>query len=393
MKKILLGSTVLVGAAALFAGAAFAGETPKVTLGGTIDFQAGYVDEDRTASGVLDSNTRGGQFRTESEISLKIDAKTDAGLGYGGEIVIPVDAFQGTNGGTSVDTDILDQTGRAYVYADGSWGRLEGGTNTGAAAALSITAANIAAATGGIDGDWNYYMSTTGTSGIFTPDNVLDHGSVTQFGNESTESINKVTYYTPRFSGFQAGVSYLFDTSAADRGRVIPAAGPATNNAGEAENVFVGGINYEGKFSDVSLAAAATGEYGSGETAATEDLRSYNLGAKLGYMGFSVAGSYGSWGDSLSTIANTEDRDYWTAGAAYEYGPFGASVTYMASTYESAANVDQEFDNLSVGVDYKLAPGFTPYAEVSFVSVDAATAANADDNDATVFIAGTQLSF
>ena len=385
MKKILLGTTTLVGVAALFAGAAFAGETPKVTIGGTIDFQAGFLDEEKTASGVAEANTRSGQFRTETELSIKIDAKTDAGLGYGGEIVLPVDALQ-TESAT-------DQTGRAYIYADGAWGRLEGGTNTGAAAALKIDASSIASATGGIDGDWNYFMSATSTSGIFTPDALLDHGTTSQFGDESTESINKITYYTPRFSGFQAGVSFLFDTTAADRGRVIPSAGPADNNAGEAENVFVGGINYEGKFSDVSVGLAATGEYGNGETAATEDLRTYNLGAKLGYMGFSLAASYGSWGDSLQTSGYFDDRDYWTLGAAYEYAAFTGSVTYMASNYETAANVDQEFDNLSIGVDYKLAPGFTPYAEVSFVEVDAATAGGINDNDATIFIAGTQLAF
>jgi hypothetical protein len=382
MKKILLGSTVLVGAAALFAGAAFAGETPKVTIGGTVDFQAGFVNEDRSAgTGSTDANFRSGAFRTESELSIKIDAKTDAGLGYGGEIVLPVDATQ--------DATALDQTGREYVYLDGAWGRLEGGTNYGAAATLKIDASRIARATGGIDGDWNYFMTPTTGVGIYTPDALLDHGTTAQFGDESSESINKITYYTPRYMGFQAGVSYLFDTSAVDRGRAF--AGRGTNNGGEAENVFVGGINYEGKFSDVSVGLAATGEWGNGETAATEDLRTYNLGAKLGYMGFSVAGSYGSWGDSLSGVSNLDDRDYWTLGAAYEYGPFGASVTYMKSTFETAANVENEFDNLSIGVDYKLAPGFTPYAEVSFVSVDPAAVVN--DNDATVFIAGTQLAF
>lgn len=389
MKKILLGSTVLVGAAALFAGAAFAGETPKVTLGGTIDFQGGYVSEDNStglASGT-DANARHGAFRTESELSIKIDAKTDAGLGYGGEIVLPVDSLQ-----TPAATD---QVGREYVYVDGAWGRLEGGSNTGAAAALKVDASSIAHATGGIDGDWNYFMTPNTVAagvtaaGIYTPDNLLDHGTTAQFGNENNESINKVTYYTPRFAGFQAGVSYLFDTQAGNRGRVI--ASRANNVASNAKNVFVGGLNYEGKFSDISVAGSATGEWGQAETVATQDLRTYNLGGKVGYMGFSVAGSYGSWGDSLSLTNGLDNRDYWTLGAAYEYGPYGASVTYLNSDYQTAANTTNHFDNLSVGVDYKLAPGFTPYAEVSFA--DANIDGIANDNKATVFIAGTQLSF
>ena len=45
MKKILLGTTTLIGAAGLFAGAALA-ETPKVTVGGYANFEAGYVSDD-----------------------------------------------------------------------------------------------------------------------------------------------------------------------------------------------------------------------------------------------------------------------------------------------------------------------------------------------------------
>ena len=116
-----------------------------------------------------------------------------------------------------------------------------------------------------------------------------------------------------------------------------------------------------------------------------EDLFAWNAGALVGYSGFSVAASYGDWDDSLS-IANA-DTDYWTLGAAYDFGAFGASITYLDS---EVADVN-EFDNISVGVDYKLAPGLTPYAEVSFFDQDAAGAVN--DNDGTVFIIGSQLAF
>ncbi|MDX2074173.1 MAG: porin [Alphaproteobacteria bacterium] len=375
MKKILLGSTVLVGTAALFAGAAFAGETPKVTLGGVSDFQVGIVSEDR------DTNLRSGAFKTETDLSIKIDAKTDAGLGYGGEIVLDVS-------NTDDADNENDQVGKSYVYLDGAWGRLEGGSNYGAASTMKVDASRIARATGGIDGDFNYFMSATTGSTIATPDLILDYGA-TQFGDESQEAINKVTYYTPRFMGFQAGVSYLFDSTGNDRGTGISRA----DNNNEAENVFVGGINYDNKFGDFGVAAAVTGEFGDSEVTTREDLRTWNAGAKVAYMGFSLAGSYGSWGDSLqlTSTASDEDTMYWTLGGAYEYGPFGASVTYLNSEFDNGAT-ENEFDNLSVGVDYKLAPGLTPYAEVSFVEFDNATG-TANDNDATVFIAGTQLAF
>ena len=52
-------------------------------------------------------------------------------------------------------------------------------------------------------------------------------------------------------------------------------------------------------------------------------------------MGFSLAGSYGDWGKSNTyTADNSKKTYYWDLGAAYEYGPFGASVTYLYSSVD-----------------------------------------------------------
>lgn len=384
MKKILLGTTTLIGAAALFAGAAFAGETPKVTIGGTSDFQVGIVGEDQDNAGSVGGSKRAGAFRTETELNIKIDAKTDAGLGYGGQIDLAVSSH------ADQDNNV-DQANHSWVYLDGAWGRLEGGSTVGVTSTMKVDASKIAHATGGIDGDFNYFMTQTSGRVIASPDLYLDYGTNggTQLGNESSESINKVNYYTPRFAGFQAGVSYMFDTTPSNRGILV---NRSDDDNAQAQNVFLLGLNYEGKFDQVGFKAAATGEVGNAEVAGYNDLRTWNAGAEVDYMGFSVAGSYGRLGDSLnlSSVASDSNTYYWTLGGAYEYGPFGASVTYLNSNVDLGAT-HNDFSNLSVGADYKLAPGFTPYAEVNFVQLDPTGTAN--DNDATVFIAGTQLAF
>jgi len=386
MKKILLGTTVLAGAAALFAGAANAGETPKVTVGGFADFQVGYVSED------ADAGLRPQAFRSDTELSFRIDAKTDAGLGYGGGVDLEAD----TTG--DADNQGLNAS-RTFIYVDGGFGRVEAGSEVGASGTLKVDAASIARATGGIDGDYTYYIAVpAGAQYLATPDLALGYG-VGSLGNESQENVNKVTYYTPRFAGVQLGVSYSVDnvSRGQDANRLrYAASGFASTTAvpaSTAENVFSGGVNYENKFGDVGLTLAATGEYGDASQNANEDLAAYNVGGKVTYMGFSLAGSYGDLGDSLRTTASgADDSNYWTLGAAYEMGAFGASVTYLDSEYDLGTGLgSNDFSNLSVGADYKLAPGFTPYAEVSFVELDATGSAN--DNDATVFIAGTQLSF
>lgn len=374
MKKILLGTTTL---AALVSSAAFAGETPKVTIGGTSDFQVGIVSEDQ------DTNLRSGAFRTETELNVKIDGKMDNGLGYGGQFDLAVSGHADQDNNT-------DQVNRSWVYLDGMWGRLEGGTTYGVTSTMKVDASRIARATGGIDGDFNYFMSSTSGRVIATPDLYLDYGTqgAVQLGDESQEAINKVNYYTPRFSGFQLGISYLFDTTGADRGIVLSR---ADNTSGEAENVFLGGINWQGKFDQVGINIGATGEWGNAEANTQNDLRTWQVGAKFDVMGFSLAGSYGDLDDSLQTKTTAGDgANFWTVGAAYEMGAFGASVTYLNSEVD-LGTTHNDFSNVAVGVDYKMAPGFTPYAEVHFVNLDPTGTAN--DNDATVFIAGTQLAF
>ena len=372
MKNILLGTTGLVGAALLAAAAS--AETPKVTVGGFIDFQAGFMGDD------FDAAQRAQGFRNDSEVSVRVDGKSDSGLGYGAVIDLEADVTGDADG------EGLNAS-RTYVYLDGGWGRFELGSNQGAAATMAIDADNIAVATGGINGAWTYFANATGGAYISTPELPAEHGSVLALGSEATDNNNKITYYSPRFSGFQLGVSYAPDLT--DKGQTMT----RTDIGGGAGDIFDLALNWEGNWDAVSLGVAATGTWGDGD-AGTEDIGAWNLGAKLGYMGFSVAASYGDWNDSLrATTTGNDDSDYWTLGVAYTGGPFGVSATYMDSDYETGVvgAGDNEFENFVIGADYKLAPGLTPYAEVSFYDYDAV--GTAADNDGTVFLLGTQLAF
>ncbi len=380
MKKILLGTSALVGAAALFAGAANAAETPKITLGGFSNFEAGFVSEDQ------DTNKRSGAFRTDNVITVRVNGKTDMGLGYGAGIDLEADTSQNADAGSSGSSAVNSE--RTFVYVDGKWGKLQGGSDYGVTKTMKVDASSIARGTGGIDGDFTYFMSSTSGQVLATPDLILDYGSG-QLGDETTQTLNKVSYYTPRFSGFQAGVSYLFDTHPANHGQLVDR---MNNDSGEAKNVLLGALNYQNKFGNVGVELGANGEWGNSELSTQEDLRTYQLGAKLDYMGFSVAGSYANLGDSLRTKGTASDSNnhIWTVGGAYETGPFGASVTYLDSRYDGGTT-HNDFSNLSFGVDYKLAAGLTPYAEVDVIKLDPTS--TAQDNDATVVLVGTQLAF
>ena len=419
MKKILLGTTTLIGAATLLAGAAFA-DTPKVTIGGYANFEAGYMSDDESNTGTAGHTTalfnashqRGDAFRNDTQVDFKIDGKNDSGLGYGGEIDLLAD--------TSADSQGRGfNASKTFIYTDGSWGRFELGSNVGADGTMKIDAGTIARATGGINGDYTYFANSS-TQFLANSASPLSYGQLNgshsgtanYLGSHTEENLNKVTYYTPRFYGAQLGVSYLPDQTNRGQGvasgvtRVSPVGPDRTNNnAGLSQNIFTGGLNYDNKFGDFGFAAAATGEWGKAQVATYEDLKAWNAGAKVSYMGFSLAGSYGDWGKSNTlTTNNSKDTWYWDVGVAYEYGPFGASVTYLNSQFDCGTTVsgtgNNQFCNttgkdkmysVSGGLDYKLAPGLTPYAEVTYYDQNAVGKAN--DNKGYVGILGTQLNF
>lgn len=368
MKKILLGTTGLVGAA-LLASAASA-ETPKVTLGGFSDFQAGWADNDLADEGSVG-------FRNDNVISVRVDGKTESGLGYGAVIDLTAD-IGGENDGEGAEAN------RTFTYLDGSWGRVEMGGNKSVAATMRVDASTVAVATGGINGDWNNFVDptggiATGAGGAFISGSKLqaEHGSPFLVGDESTYNATKVSYYSPRWAGFQFGASYTPDLDA--RGQF------AARDAGFGDVIDLG-VGYETQFSGgTKLAVAGTYEIADAQAlgAGSDDLEGWNIGALVGFSGFNVAGSYGEW--DKTGVAGV-DGDYWTAGLGYDAGAVGLSATYLQS--ELGGN---DFENLVLGADYKLAPGLTPYAEVSFYEFDSAGALA--DNDGTAVIVGTQIAF
>ncbi|HEU5048324.1 MAG TPA: porin [Rickettsiales bacterium] len=388
MKKILLGTSALIGAAVLLAGAANA-EDPKVTVGGFSTFEAGWSKSDNTGS------QHQVAFRNDNEIHFNIAGKTDAGLGYGAEIDLQAD-IDGSSATAQGSTNSGINARRTYGYLQGDqWGHIEYGSNDSAARNLKVDASNIARATGGIDGDWYLFADVNGggtatTFGggkfITVPRLPIEAGPAVGFASDVYGNDTKITYYTPRFSGFQLGVSYAPELS--NRGQ-------ATNRSfatDTASNVWSGGLNYENQFDQLGVAAAVTGESAKSDAAATgKSVEAWNAGLKLSYMGFSAAGSYGDWRDSFA--ASGTKADYWTGGIAYETGPVGASVTYLGSETKPTG-FNNKFQDVSVGVDYKLAPGLTPFVEYTWYDLNpTGTGTTGTENKGNVVIVGSQLSF
>src|SRR5688572_11661192 len=185
MKKALLAGTAIT-AAALYAQSAQA--QIVVSLGGYTEFFGAYYDDD-----VPGRTSR--EFELETEIVVRADGKADNGLLYGAKVEL-----QNSTGGDDAASVGADE---ASVYLGGTWGRIELGDFDGAADTLAIYAPVIGMEQ--IDGD-AYDFLTVGSPETGTIYGAPPMGSLVQAPDAGDST--KVMYITPRFAGFQGGVSY-----------------------------------------------------------------------------------------------------------------------------------------------------------------------------------------
>lgn len=413
MKKTLLATT----AVGLFAASSAIAAGPTVTVGGYADFQVGSADQES----LFETNAAGGtnqysndlHTKTDTEIYIKVDGKTDSGLGYGAFIELEADVSQ------DEDTNGNNNAERTYIYVESGFGRVEVGATGDAGDALRVDASTFARATGGIGGDFNKYVdlsvgapnaAVSAGSSFYIKPGLPTKAGLTGEGDGGTSTdratANKISYYSPRIEGIQLGVSYTPDQD--ERGTATGFSGDNNGAAGTGgiENAWNVGLNYEGEFEGFGIQASAQAEWGNTEDDGTatvpvatprDDLQAYAFGLAGSYAGFTVGGSYGMIDEYSSTATLNTEVDYWTVGGAYEFGPFATSVTYFQSDIENQTGTnDAEFQNLVIGADYQLAPGLVPYIEVAFFETDnniADVANTTIDNEGTVFIVGTELSF
>ncbi len=241
---------------------------------------------------------------------------------------------------------------------------------------------------------------------------------------------NTISYFTPRWSGLQFGFSYIPDTGNAGgmaqnnsnylrngAGGTIPIHGRTSAMSGDVRNYVSAGLTYKEQFDNLGVMLSGTYEHGKVENLGnpyginggctgyggacvngyngTRDLSAWSLGGKLLYAGFSLAGSYGSWGKSLQPVANNskdssgnylypwlvpldstgkekgdfDSSSFGTLGIAYGFGPINISFTKIHTNY--AGNI---MSANSFGTDFKVGvgkfKGLVPYIEYTQYSME-----------------------
>ncbi len=364
MKKYLVATTAIVTAVLAMPAQA----ELNLDLGGHFRGYGVYADD-----GTVGAREFG--LVRDTEVHFTGEATSDNGLTVGVH-------YETVLGNTNLETD------EAYAYFAGNWGRVNLGKEDGAAYLLQVAAPS---ADSNIDG------LRTNIQGINTLGLALD------YDHADFRGAQRVTYLTPKFSGFQAGVSYATDDSDSATGGGTPVVGLGVDTPNDFENMWEAGVRWDGEFEGFGLSAGAgysqaevqavpaTAAIAVGDAAG--DVKTWNAGLNVAFQGFSVGGAYlKSENDFFTTAgAATEaeaETKVWVLGAAWDNGPYHVGASYLNGEIE-AAGVTADADRYTVGAGYTYGPGMSFRGAVAFGDTEVAGA----DEDFTQVTVGTDIQF
>lgn len=348
----------------------------ELTVGGYFRGYMTHTAQDTSAG----NSERNIDFIRDTEIHLNGKTTLDNGLTVG----MHVEATADMGDGFGVD--------KSYLYVSGDKGRVNMGGNNGVAYILQVAAP---AADTNYDGARqyvravNYSIAPTAFAGLSTFD--------LEYAQDTTGSSDKISYLTPLYQGFQAGVSYTPDVQAsafagnqesttASRGL----AGVATDDvAGAYGSAWEIAGRYEGKIDDIEFKLGAGYIHIDLEEAAPleDDLTAWNVAAAGTYNGFSIGVVYTE--NDQGTEPEKESH-ILVLGADYKSGPwkFGTSW-YKREDMNFSGTTDLDTDRYSGGVTYTYGPGMTLRGSVHYIDHKLGI----NDMDATTFLIGSQVSF
>ena len=362
MKKILMGTSAIAMAGA-YAGQASAAEW-DLDWGGFFVAEVGYASVDSAAGTDFD----GVDVLQNTEIIFTPSITLDNGLTFGVDIQL-----EGNTGGDQID--------ESFAFVKGSFGQILIGSENSAGYKMTYGAPGVYFH-GVNSGSLSAYIP-----GLYGNDVFRGTGGASFIEVGRNNDAQRITYFTPRFSGFQLGASYARDS-------LQDSSGPVDiDAAGTLSNIFDIGANYVNSFGGFDV--AVSGRYGIGDwtgvnAATAGDPEVYAFGLNLGYAGFTVGGSYAKSDDSGSLA---QDGRFFDAGISYKTGPWGVSFTYSNGENEVSQNgPDSELEQYMGAVTYKLGPGVAVGAFAAYGDLDAPGGA-AGDVDGFVIGTGFKLSF
>jgi len=374
MKKILLGSTAIVAAGMIASvPSANAASKMKLSVGGYMEQWVGFTSGDDGAG----QDYSGFSTVSDGEIHFKGKTKLDNGITVG--VNVQLEAQQGG-----------DQIDEQYMTVSGAFGQIIIGDENSAMYKMHYAPSDFGIGTNSGDvTSWNKPVSDAEGDSIAMGGHYRAPFGATYIEPDAINDAAKISYFTPRVSGFQLGLSYAPDAAQDNNG--LP-----NRDAVNSDYVMVG-ANFVQKMGGLSV--AISGGYGTVTDAAEggTEPEATSFGIKLGMGGVSAGVSYANFSDS-----GNADAEGINAGVAYSSGPMGVSVNYYHGEKDgnngSALTLDgqAERDVIHLSAKYAMGPGVTlagTLGHAVYTSDDADLHNSVDDSESTYVVMGLKAGF
>ncbi|MDE0060156.1 MAG: porin [Defluviicoccus sp.] len=374
MKKQLLAGTAIAAASVLIAGGAAAQDKkmmkPSISVNGYYTAHlSGVVDDDINSGQVL--NPPAVDLRSDSEVHFNGSAKLDNGLSI--KVRWELEGNSHTSAGKPSPANGNDQIDEVYITVSGSFGSVIVGSTDNAAVKMLTRMTGAWATNVGQNFHFNsqeWVRSAVGTGGgrfhVLHDARIREHGG----GGDS----EKVSYLSPKFSGFQIGASY---TPYADQDFHVNHDVDAGRHDG-----FTGAVSYSGKFDGVGLSLGAGVNAMQGADG-QEDLNEWVVAGSFDFGGgFRVAAAHQRTTSGISTDPSAIDLEGYVTEGGVRYTQ-GANAFSLVGSYGEFANTDDMYSAVKASYRRTLGPG---------VFLDANLWMNRSENAAGAENSGTAFS-
>ena len=331
-----------------------------------------------TGTNIAGTDFDGFDIQTNAEIWFKPSLTLDNGIKIG--VDVQLEAGSNTNG---------DQIDESYLTVSGDFGKVIIGSENSVGYKMTVAAPDVSHIFAQ-SSSLTAFVPYSGAAGGAITGADLFRGTLgtTYIENARNNDAARISYFSPRFSGLQFGISY-----ARDAGQT---SGPVNNNAVLTDIIDLA-VNYGGSFGGVDLNASARWGTASAPAGGT-DPEVWGAGLSVGFSGFTIGGSYA---EQDGTAA--QDGSAFDVGIGYANGPMSYSLTYFEGKNVDNENVgaaggNEELKTIMLAAKYKVASNFSVGAFIANTDFtedfdDAGAAGGGDDVEGTVLGVSASFSF
>lgn len=379
MKKALIGTSALLAVGLLTAQGAQAADRISLGISGNYRVLGGFVNQD-DGTGEAANGTRDHGIGADGKINFSGSTTLDNGIEVGVRVELEAQT-------------VADQIDEHYIWIENTdvWGRIEMGDRDGAGNKM-VTLGPL------VFGPAIVGLQTMQLAQAPTAANGQNAGVPTVLNGLSGDS-TKITYFTPRFSGVQLGISYTPESTENLGGNTFGAPiGGTDNTATDLSEIMELGANWNGNLGDAAVRASASYATADAEAAAgtsRNDRDEWSIGFQASMMGWAFGGHYVDGETNGGQLSTTQQRDdiEWRAGLTYSTGPWLLGLEYATRQFEDDATGEDEVEVWGLGAKRTLGPGVTAGLGIHMWDWEDDDNAALAENDATEIFFVTEISF